>query len=130
MRKPKRHFSDELKKQIVEEYVSGRKTAADLSLEHGVAQGLIYKWKVGLDERVKGERIETLESEGYDREAARKILQLEEEILEYKKKVGEQTIIIDLLKKLRDLPISQRESELSGLIGTMKLSGRRKGRAK
>lgn len=130
MRKSKRHFSDELKKQIVEEYVSGRKTAAELSLEHGVAQGLIYKWKVWLDEKSKGERINTLESEGYDREAARKIHQLEEEILEYKKKVGEQTIIIDLLKKLRDLPISQRESELSGLIGTMKLSGRRKGRAK
>ena len=77
MGKPRRHFSNEIKRQAVEDYVSGRKTVA-----------------------------------------------------EYQKKVGEQAMIIDLLKKLRNLTCSQRESELSGLIATMKPSGRRKGGAK
>lgn len=130
MGKPKRHFSDEIKRQAVEEYVSGRKTAADLSVELGIAQGLIYKWKVCLDENARDGRISDLELQGLDPAAARLIRKLEEEVVEYQKKVGEQAMIIDLLKKLRNLPISQRESELSGLIATMKPSGRRKGRAK
>jgi len=126
MGKPRRQFSDELKRQIVEEYVSGRKTAAQLSLEHGIVQGIIYKWKVWCDEQAKGERIGELESQGLDPAAARKIQRLEAELAEYQKKVGEQTVIIELLKKLQDLPILQRESELSGLIGTMKSLGRRR----
>lgn len=130
MGKPKRHFSDEIKRQAVGEYVSGRKTAAELSVELGVAQGLIYKWKVFLDENGREGRIGELELQGFDPVAARRIRKLEEEVAEYQKKVGEQTVIIDLLKKLRNLPISQRESELSGLIATMRPSGRRKGRAK
>lgn len=130
MGKPKRHFSDEIKRQAVGDYVSGRKTATELSAELGIAQGLIYKWKVSLDENTREGRIGELESQGHDPESARCIRKLEEEVAEYQKKVGEQTVIIDLLKKLRNLPISQRESELSGLIGTMRPSGRRKGRAR
>lgn len=130
MGKPRRHFSDEIKRQAVEDYVSGKKTVAELSIELGVAQGVIYRWKVCLDENTREGRIGELESQGLDPVVARRIRKLEEEMAEYQKKVGEQTVIIDLLKKLRNLPISQRESELSGLIDTMKPLGRRKGRAK
>ena len=130
MGKPRRHFSNEIKRQAVEDYVSGRKTVAELSVELGVAQGVIYRWKVCLDENTRDGRISDLELQGLDPAAARLIRKLEEEVAEYQKKVGEQAMIIDLLKKLRNLAYSQRESELSGLIATMKPSGRRKGRAK
>lgn len=66
MGKPKRHFSDEIKKQAVEAYISGRKTAAELSVDLGIAQGLIYKWKVNLDENAREGRVSDLESQGHD----------------------------------------------------------------
>ncbi len=130
MGKPRRHFSDEIKRQAVEDYVSGRKTATELCAELGIAQGLIYKWKVWADESAREGRVSDLETQGHDPESAQRIRELEEELAEYQKKVGEQAMIIDLLKKLRNLAYSQRESELSGLIATMKPSGRRKGGAK
>ena len=126
----RRHFSDEIKRQAVEDYVFGRKTVAELSVELGVAQGVIYRWKVCLDENAREGRIGELESQGLDPVAARRIRKLEEEVAEYQKKVGEQTVIIDLLKKLRQSKSFRPESELSGLIDTMKPLGRRKGRAK
>ena len=56
MGKPKRYFSREIKRQAVEEYVAGRRSAAEIAVELGVAAGVIYKWKVRLDEEAKGER--------------------------------------------------------------------------
>lgn len=126
MGKPRRQFSDELKRQIVDDYVSGRKTAAELAIQHGIVQGIIYKWKVWCDEQAKGERIGALESQGHDPQAARRIQQLEAEVVEYQKKVGQLTVINELLKKLHSTPNSPHESELSGLIGTMKLSERKR----
>ena len=55
--KPNRHVSDEIKRQAVDEDVSGRKTAAEVCVALGVAQGLIYKWKVWADENPREGRI-------------------------------------------------------------------------
>lgn len=130
MGKPRRHFSDGIKRQAVEDYVSGQKTVAELSVALGVAQGVIYRWKVCLDENAREGRVNDLELQGLDPAAARRIRKLEEEVAEYQKKVGEQAVIIDILKKLRQLGIYPHESELSGLIDTIKPLGRRKGRAR
>jgi transposase-like protein len=127
MGKPRRQFSEETKRQAVDDFVSGRRSAAEISAELGVAQGVIYRWRVQLEEQARGLRVGELEAEGRHPEDAKRIQRLEEELAEYKRKLGEQTLINDLLKKLRNLPISQRESELSGLIDTFKSSARRRG---
>lgn len=129
MRKPRKTFTPEQRKRAVEEYISGSKTVAEIAAELGIDPTHIYRWKVSLEEQAKGARIDALEADGHDPQAARKILRLEEELEEYKKKVGEQSLIIDLLKKLPQRS-SQPESELSGLIDTMKSSARKRKPAK
>jgi transposase-like protein len=119
-RKPRRQFTDEQKRMAVDDFVSGRKTAAEVAAEYEVPAGVIYKWRVWLDEKAKGARVDDLEAQGINSQAARKILQMEAEIEEYQKKVAQQAIIIDLLKKLQKSPSSQPESELTGLIDTAK----------
>ena len=130
MGKPRRQFSEEIKKQAVDDFVSGRRPAAEIAAELCVAQGVIYRWRVQLEEQSRGARIGELEGEGRNPEDAKQIQRLEEELAEYKRKLGEQTLIIDLLKKLRNSTISQRESELSGLIDTMRCSARKRGGVK
>ena len=113
----------------MEEFISGRRSAIEIAAELGVDPTHIYRWKVAEEEKAKGARIDALEADGHDPQAARKILKLEEELEEYKKKVGEQSLIIDLLKKIPQRS-SQSESELSGLIDTMKNSARKRKPAK
>ncbi len=64
------------------------------------------------------------------RAMAIKIQQQEAEIEAYQKKVAEQAVIIDLLKKLETSNSYQSVSELTGLIGTMKKSVRKRGPVK
>ena len=123
MSKPKRFFPEDVKKQAVEAYVSGRKTALEIATELGVAQGVIYKWKVRFDERAKGARIDELQAQGADPHQARRILELEEELAIYQKKVGEQAVLIDLLKKLQS-PISPLTNVSNGLGDTIRHAAR------
>ena len=90
----------------------------------------LYKWKVARDEKIKGARIDELLEEGNSIDSAQRILDLELQIEEYKKKLAEQVLMVDLLKKSpRSTPL-QPESELTGLIKTTRKSARKKGRAK
>jgi transposase-like protein len=119
-RKSKFQISDEQKLKAVAEYVSGERRAEEVARELGVPQGYLYKWRVQFDEQAKGARVEELESMGHTRSEARKIQSLEAELEEYKKKLAEQVLINDLLKKLQTSRASQPESELTGLIRTSK----------
>ncbi len=130
MGKIKRQFSEETKRQAVDDFVSGRRTAAEIAAELGLAQGVIYRWRVQLEAKDRGARIDELGTEGHHPHDARRIQRLEEELAEYKRKVGEQTLIIDILKKLRQSKIYLPESELSGLIETIKCSARKRGGAR
>ena len=67
---------------------------------------------------------------GLSTQAARKILSLEAELKEYQKKVAQQAVIIDLLKKLQTSTNYQPESELTGLIDTSKKLARSRKPAK
>lgn len=125
-KKPRRKFSEELKQEIVESYVSGEKTAQELAQEHDIAQGLIYRWKSDQNSRARNNRIEELTEVGATRAMAMKIQQQEAEIEAYQKKVAELTVINDLLKKLQTSTNYQSGSELSGLIGTMRKSDRKR----
>ena len=118
MTKKRYQFSTEQKRKAVDEYVSGKRRAEVIARELGVPQGYLYKWRVQLSERDKGARVEELESMGHSKSEARKIQSLEAELEEYKKKLAEQVLINDLLKKLQTSRASQSESELTGLIRT------------
>ena len=125
-RKPRRKFTDEQKQKAVAEFLAGTKSTEQISIENGVEVGVIYKWKAQLDSAAKGQRVEELESQGMPSQMVRKMLQMESEIEEYQKKVAEQSIIIDLLKKLQTSPRSAPESELTGLIETSRRLARAK----
>jgi transposase-like protein len=130
MSRSRRTFSEAVKRRAVEEYVSGRKSAAQIAAEHGIAPGRIYKWKAQLEETARGERIEALTESGLNPEQARRFQQLEDELAVYRRKVGEQAVMSDLLKKLRGMPSSVPESELTGLIAITKSAARKRGRGK
>ena len=126
MKKVKKQFSQEVKKQAVDDFVSGRKTAVQIGAEIGAAPNLIYRWRTEANREIRDNRIEELSAEGHSPADIRRIMQLEAELEEYKKKLAEQILINDLLKKLRDSRTSPRESELTGLINTIKLSERKR----
>ena len=123
----RKQFSREARTRAIEEYTSGLKTAQELSDELGTVPQTIYRWKATHTENQKGIRLEEIIADGNSREQAKKIQQLEDQISAYKSKVAEQTIIIDLLKKLQDPEVLAPESELNGLIETTsKLARKRK----
>jgi len=129
-KKPRRKFTDENKKEILDAYISGAKSASELAQEHQISQGLIYQWKSDQGIKDRNNRIEELTDEGMTRAMAIKIQQQEAEIEAYQKKVAEQAVIIDLLKKLQTSNNYQSVSELTGLIGTTKKSVRKRGPVK
>ena len=129
-RKPRRLFTDEQKRAAVDDYVSGRKTAAQVAAELQVAPDQVYKWKISRDERAKGLGAEALEAEGARPEDIARIQELEAEITEYKSMLAEKTVIEELLKKRLRSTNSRQRSELTGLIETMARVGQKRKRAK
>ena len=128
--KNRRKYSEEFKRQVVEDFVSGRKTAGQLAAEHGFSSAQIYQWKSQLKVQDRTQHFNALVDSGYSREQAERIQQLEDELAQYKRMVAQQALELDLLKKLERGGPSRSESELTGLIDIMKKSARRKGRAK
>lgn len=130
IRKLRRKISREQKQQAVDDYLSGKKTAQELASELGVHQQVIYKWKTDFEASAKGERVHELEDDGCPPEMAKRMSQLEDEVAEYQKKVAEQSLVIDLLKKLRQQGTLPPEKELNGLIDTIKKLDQKKRPAK
>ena len=130
MAKKRINISEEKKRAAVAQYLSGQRRAEDIAIELGVPQGYLYKWRVQFDEKAKGARVEELESMGHSRNDAERILSLELEVEEYKKKLAEQVLITELLKKLQTSRSSQPESELTGLIRTTRNLNRKERRLK
>ena len=130
MGKSEQKFSEEIKRKAVDEYVSGRKSAAQVASELQISTKNIYNWRVQLEERAKGSKIDELESVGRSRADVQFILQLQAERDAYQKTVGEQTVIIELLKKRLHSTNSQQRSELTGLIEILEESATRKKRDK
>jgi transposase-like protein len=122
---PRRKFSDETKRKAVDEYLSGAKSAMEVANELAVSVGLLYRWKAEFEQAAKNEKIEELTAAGATRAMAIKVQQQEEEIAHYQKKLAEQAVIIDLLKKLQTSKSSPFESELSGWIGIAKRSAQK-----
>ena len=106
----------EQKLKAIEEYKAGTKTSTQIAEQFGTTnKNLIHAWKYEVEERAKGERVDELKNTGYSAEAARRILDLEQEVIEYQKKLAEQVLIVDLLKKLRSQANFQPEKNVTGL---------------
>lgn len=129
-KKTRRKFSDETKAKAVADYLSGTKSANQIAQELGVDVHSIYQWRAASDENKRNQRLSGLQSEGLSAEAAERLIRMQEEIEAYQKKVAEQAVIIDLLKKLQTSDDFPPESELSGLIATTKKSDRKRKRVK
>ena len=124
MSKEKSKLTQEQRDKAVDEFLSGARSAKEIAKDLNIDSSNIYHWKTAREEKKKGVRVEELIGEGYSKEAANRILNLELENEEYKKKLAEQIVIVDLLKKIQNP--SQQESELTGLINTTRKLDRKR----
>lgn len=129
-RQSRNKFTQQQKDQAIDNYISGDKTAKEIAAELGTETHNIYRWKSKREEEKKGLRLNELMDQGNSRDMAKKLLEKELEIAAYQKKVAEQAVMIDLLKKSRIEGNSQAESELIGLMKTIEKSGRKNKRVK
>lgn len=129
-KKTRRKFTQDQRDKAVDDYLSGERSASQIAIDLDTDVQTIYRWKVLREEKLKGARVHELLDEGQSRDSVQRIYELEQELEEYKRKLAEQVVINDLLKKSpRSIALVQ-ESELTGLIRTTKKLGRKKGRAK
>ncbi len=129
-RRKRRTFTADQKLNAVSSYLGGRKTVNEIATELDVAVGQIYRWKADLEEKERSRKVAAIQEQGIPLAVARKIQQQQEEIEAYQKKVAEQAVIIDLLKKLRNPQASQSGSELNGWIDISKKSDQKRKPAK
>lgn len=129
MKKPRKNYELDYKRQIVSEYLSGKISADEIARREGLVRGQIYKWRVQLDQRHREERIEEIaHTEGVSIDQARRIRELEEELAATQQKLAQSVLEIDLLKKLQ--PNSPFANASSGYADTKRLLARSRGRAK
>ena len=96
MGKPKRKFTEAVKRAAVDEFVSGRKSAAQVAAANEVGVDQIYKWKVSLEEKAKGVSLDEIEASGVSKQYAKELLEISAERDAYQRMVGEQAVIIEL----------------------------------
>ena len=129
MGKSRKKFDLEYKRRIVQEYLSGSRSAKEIAEAEGLEAGQIYNWKTQLESRAKVDRIEEIQTtEGVSFEQARKIRELEEELEAYQKKVAQLTLENDLLKKLHPNLTSEKRS--TGYVAMKRQLDPGKGRSK
>lgn len=121
MPKTRRKYTTEEKQKAVSDYHSGKRSAKQIAEDFESKDlNLVHRWKYELEDRSKGNRVEELKNTGYAVDAAKRIRELEAEVLEYQKIVAEQTVILDLLKKHRSQRNSVFAKRSSGLTDTIK----------
>lgn len=121
MAKPRRSFTLSDKKKAVAEYQSGKKTAKQIAAEFNTSDNnLVHRWKYELETRNQGQHVEIPKCNNQASDAAKRIRELEAEVLEYQKIVAEQAVILDLLKKHRTQKSSVFAKRSSGLTDIIK----------
>ena len=128
------NYDREYKTRIVEEFVSGKSSATAIAERERLVPAQIYKWRVQLEDHKRIERVEQIKSEdpGLTHEQARKIRDLEEELVAYQKKVAQLTIenecLGELVKKID--PSSPYARRSSGYAEVRVALARSKGRVR
>ena len=108
MRK-QRSFNSEFKRQVVEEYLSGVSTAAQLCRRHSISSGLLFYWK---KQYVKN---------SFEVDSAREAA-LEERINQLEQALGKAYLENELLKKTLHRSFEQSRKKGSSLPTTETLS--------
>lgn len=108
-----RVYSAEFKAGIVNELQTG-KGLSQVARENGLSPNLILKW-----------RDKALSGEGFQDRPTSREKQLERDLERAERKIGQQAIALDLLKKAHQ-EASQRTKRSSGLIATGKKSAAQK----
>ena len=127
-KKSRKSFDRDYKKRIVSEYLSGKLTAQQIADREGIERFQVYAWKQQLEQRAKKARYTELAEAGHNADDVRRMMELEEELEAYKAKVAEQSVMIDLLKKLH--PSFQCEKKSSGYVELKRRVLKSKGRVK
>lgn len=102
-RRPKRYFSLEFKKQILDKLAQGQATPGQLAIEHDLTVGMICRWKREAREGELTSAVEKaprIEQSGID---PRYVRSLEEKLREANEKLGEMYIVVEGLKKVHDV---------------------------
>jgi len=102
MKRSRRKFSSDFKRQVVESIVSGSATQAELARENGISPVLINRWK---KEYKTGRFFENVNSSDMAR--------LELKIRDLERLVGRLTLENEMLKKFRDLDTKEKKESLS-----------------
>ena len=104
MKRERRNFSNDFKKQIVESIVSGSATQAELAREYRISPVLISKWK---KDYKTGKFFENVDS--YD------MAKQELRIRELERLLGKVTLENEMLKRARDLD-SKEKKDISSIV--------------
>jgi len=102
MKRERRSFSNDFKRQIVESVVSGSATQAELAREYRISPVLINKWK---KDYKTGKFFENVNS--------RDLAKLELRIRELERLLGRLTLENEMLKKIRDLDTKEKKDDSS-----------------
>ena len=108
MRK-QRKYSIEFKRQVVEEYLSGASTAAQLCRKHSISSGLLYHWR---KQYIKN---------SFEADSAREAAQ-EERIRQLEQALGRSYLENEFLKKALHQSFEQSRKKNSSLPTTETLS--------
>jgi transposase-like protein len=127
--KKNKKWPTEFKTKVVQEYLTGKYTVKELAKKYGFEHDptRVYKWRHEFNQVKQGLQLEELKTLS-GAEQARRIQELEAEVLEYQKKLAEQFVINDLLKKHHGLKTSAHVRSVSGLTDTIKQLGPNKKR--
>ena len=117
MKRERRSFSNDFKKQIVESVVSGSATQAEMAREYKISPVLINKWKKNYK---TGKFFENVDSHD--------MAKLELRVRELERLLGKVTLENEMLKRARDLDTKEKKDSSS--IVTSRDWDRSKGGAK
>ena len=114
-----RKFSDEFKRQIVDEYESGKFSVHQLSRLHGMSRTMIYNWIYKFSTfNEKGFRVvEMKDSSG------KKMQELEAKNKELEAALGRKQIQLDYLEKMIELAKSELDIDIKKNYSTPRSTG-------
>lgn len=104
MKRERRNFSNDFKRQIVESIVSGSATQAEIAREYKISPVLINKWKK--DYRA-GKFFENIDSQD--------MAKLELRVRELERLLGKVTLENEMLKRARDLGTKEKK-DISSIV--------------
>ncbi|MDX1533547.1 MAG: transposase [Nitrosopumilaceae archaeon] len=114
-----RKFSDEFKRQIVNDYESGRYSVFQLSKLHGMSRSMIYNWI---------HKISTFNEKGYrvvemKDSSSKKMQELEAKNKELEAALGRKQIQLDYLEKMIELAKSELDIDIKKNYSTPQSNG-------